>query len=98
MKNLKVIATTLKKDQYLYNTEENNTCDWGEPHPHIIAKAGELINVLVKPYADGRVYYTAFKNIDGVYYAYTHMKDATGKLILNCGGLRASAELKELLG
>ena len=97
MKNYKIVETPLKADQYLFDTETQNDSEWGEAHPYIIAKKGEMVNIFIDYYKDGRIYYTAFRKVDGVYYTYTHMKK-NNELILNCGGLRASMELKQILG
>jgi len=106
-----IVETVLKANTYLNNTEAPSHPDYGIVD-YITAMAGETINVWVRPFSDGRVYYTAyrkcsrsFKNIvgyfthtEGVYYTCTHMKDAGGILTKNCGGHRASFELQELLG
>jgi len=91
----KITTTLLKERQYLYNTEAPTTFDYGN-QDFVILEAGETVNVLVDRFPDGRVYYTAFTVKKGTYYCYTHMKDANGALILNCGGHRMSYELQQL--
>ena len=98
MTHFKFVKTTLTKNLYLYNTEVRNNTDWGEPHPYVFAYAGEEIDVWVQYYSDGRIYYTAFrKDREGNIYTYTHMKSREGKIILNCGGIQSSSEIKKYL-
>ena len=90
-------SVVLTKQLILSNTEAPSHFDYGNTD-YIVAEVGKEVNVLVKSYPDGRVYYTAFLKENGVYYAYTKMKDKNGKIIENCGGMRASYELKKILG
>lgn len=90
--------TRAKEDICLYNTEVTfKNKDFGV-HPEIKVNKGEEIEVWEQHFSDGRIYYTAFrKGFDSEYYTYTHMRDASGKLVRNCGGIQASRELRILL-
>lgn len=83
----------ITKPLYLRDTTYTGDIDW-EAELEIIS--GE-VNVLVNVFEDGRIYYTAFSFKDDKCWTRTDMRDSKGKLIPNCGGLRASQEVMEYL-
>lgn len=85
------IKYVMKGDFRLLNTEAP-ICDYPKT---VCVKAGEQVDMRVTSLADGRIYYTIFKLVDGTYYCYTHMRESTGRIQPNCGGLRASYELAQ---
>lgn len=81
---------TMKKDHQLINTEASIE----DPKRFQYVKAGEEVGMRISVFPDNRIYYTIFKEVDGAFYCYTHMREASGKIQPNCGGLTASWEIR----
>ena len=92
MKTKTVFIKYVMKSNYLLINTEEPVRDYPKK---VLVKEGEEVDMKVTHFPDGRIYYTIFKLVDGVYYCYTHMREASGRIQQNCGGIRASYELAQ---
>ena len=91
------VAIVAKRKTWLQNSDAKWDDEYG--YPTIVVEVGDTVDVLINKYDDGRIYYTAYRLIDGKLYTATSMRDKDGEITENCGdGPISRNQVRKALG